>query len=540
MMMRLDRLPSTGTRSRIVRCIGCALSLGTAVGCAGPPRPMDTVVYASGADLESGNPLVTTHPLARQVQRYALFVTLVRFDSTLAVAPYFARSWVWDDDRRRLTMLLFAGLRWHDGAPTTARDAAFTLNAARDPATGFPRASALVALVGADASNDTTLVITFAAPQPDLPPILSELPLAPAHLLADIPHAELRRHAFGRSPTGNGPFRFTARTAGQRWIFERNEEFPAVLGGPPSLRRLVVAVVDEATIKFAGLVSGELDVAGIAPSMASLVARDDALRVVTYPLLLTTGLIFNTTRAPFDDVRVRRAIDLSLQRERTVRVALAGFAIPAAGAVSSDNPLALPALAVFDSIRADSLLDAAGWRRGTDGWRSRASKRFSVELLTVGAGDNALEQLIQADLRARGIRLEIRQLEMATFLSRARETPKRYDVLVTGIPGDLMLAHLASMYESRFAGGALDYGGFHTARLDSLFSRTRSAPDVAAVRDAWRMVQQELGASVPAAWIYHSRGVQGISARLRGVTMDLRGEMVTVARWSVAGDLPRP
>jgi peptide/nickel transport system substrate-binding protein len=504
------------------------------VACAVPERPLDTVVYASGADLESGNPLVTTHPLARQVQRYALFVTLVRFDSALATVPYFAREWRWDDDRRRLTMVLLSGLRWHDGAPTTARDAAFTLNAARDPATGFPRASALVSLAAADAIDDTTLVLRFTTPQPALPPILGELPLAPAHLLADVPRADLRRHAFGREPTGNGPFRYVSRTPGQRWIFDANAEFPAALGGPPALRRIVVAVVDEATIKFAGLVSGELDVAGISPPMASLVARDDALRVLTYPLLFSTGLIFNTTKPPFDDSRVRRAIDLSLQRERTIQVALAGFGVPAAGPVPADNPLALPAVAAFDSLRADSLLDAAGWRRGDDGWRARGGRRFAVELLTVGAGDNAIEQLVQADLAARGIRLDIRQLEMATFLSRARESPKRYDLLLTGVPGDLSLSHLASMYESRFAGGALDYAGFHTPRLDSLFAQTRTAPDADAVRDTWRLVQQELAATVPAAWIYHSRGVQGISARLRGVSMDLRGEMVTIARWNVA------
>lgn len=532
MMMRTRRAAST-SRSHFVVPVSIALVALAAMSCAAPERPQDTVVYASGADLESGNPLVTTHPLARQVQRYALFVTLVRFDSTLTATPYFARSWGWDRERRRLRMSLLAGLRWHDGVPTTARDAAFTLDAARDPATGFPRSSALISFMSVVAEDDTTLVITFASPQAEMPSILGELPLAPAHLLASVPRGELRRHAFGRTPTGNGPFRFAGRTPGQRWIFERNPEFPTALGGPPALRRVVVAVVDEATIKFAGLVSGELDVAGISPAMATLVRRDEALRVVTYPLLFSTALMFNTTRPPFDDVRVRRAIDFSLQRQRVIDVAVAGYGEVAGGPVPAGNPLALDQAPVFDAGRADSLLDAAGWTRREDGWRVRDGARFTIELLTVGAGDNALEQLIQADLASRGIRAEIRQLELATFLSRAREQPRRYDMLLTGIPGDLGLAHLANMYESRFAGGALDYAGYHSARLDSLFARTRSAADAPAVRDAWRLVQQELASAAPAAWIYHSRGVQGISARLRGVTMDLRGEMVTVARWDV-------
>jgi peptide/nickel transport system substrate-binding protein len=531
MMMR----PGPGTSTGRIATAAARAIVVAVLACAPPDRPLDTVVYASGADLESGNPLVTTHPLARQVQRYALFVTLARFDSTLTPVPYAARSWTWDAAHERLTMILVSDLRWHDGRPTTAHDAAFTLEAARDPATGFPRASALVALRRAEALDDTTLVLQFSAPQADLPAILCELPIAPRHLIGDVPRAELRGHPFGREPMGNGPFRFVGRAAGQRWIFERNDAFPQSLGGPPSLRRLVVAVVDEATTKFAGLVSGELDVAGISPAMASLVARDPSLKVVTYPLLFSTGIVFNTAKPPFDDVRVRRAIDLSLRRQRIIDVALAGYAVPAAGAVSPESPLALAVIPAFDTLRADSLLDAAGWRRGADGRRARNGQRFAVELLTVGSGDNAIEQLIQADLAERGVRVEIRQLELATFLARARETPKRFDLLLTGIPGDLALAHLASMYESRFAGGALDYAGFHDARLDTLFVRVQAAPDAAAVRDAWLEVQRRLAADVPAAWLYHSRGVQGVSGRLRGVTMDLRGEMVTLARWHVGG-----
>ena len=61
--------------------------------CIAPQRNPDIVVYASGTDLESGNPLVTVHSLSRQIQRFALFVTLAKYDSALAPTPYAARSW---------------------------------------------------------------------------------------------------------------------------------------------------------------------------------------------------------------------------------------------------------------------------------------------------------------------------------------------------------------------------------------------------------------------------------------------------------------
>src|SRR3954465_10203625 len=91
-----------------------------------PQRPNDVAVYASGTDLESGNPLVTIHSLSRQIQRYALFVTLARYDSALAPTPYAASSWQWAADRRALTFHVVPGLRWHDDSLTTARDVAFT------------------------------------------------------------------------------------------------------------------------------------------------------------------------------------------------------------------------------------------------------------------------------------------------------------------------------------------------------------------------------------------------------------------------------
>lgn len=512
------------------------LALLGAAACGAPARPRDVVVYASGADLESANPAVTVHPLSRQVQRHLLFVTPLARDSALRVVPRLARRWEWLDAGRGLRLHLFPGLRWHDGALTTARDLAFTWAVVRDPATGSPRAPELAMLEGARVVDDSTIDLRFITPQAEPPGFLVELPILPAHLLDTVPRAELRRTAFNLAPVGNGPFRFTSRRAGERWVFTRNESFPAALGGPPALRQVVVAVVDEATTKFAGLASGELDVAGISPTMAALARRDPTLRVIEYPVLFSTALVFNVAHPALRDARVRRAIAMSVNRERLVRVALAGYGTPAAGPVPPENPLALPATPGGGARVADSLLDAAGWRRGAGegSWRTRGGERLTFELLTVGSGDNAVEQLVQDDLAARGIRLEIRQSEMAAFLAAARAQPRRFDLLLTGIPGDLGLAYLSAMFESRNAGGALDYAGYHVPSLDSAFARAARAADPEAKGAAWQEVQRQLLRDAPAAWLYHARGVQGASARLQGVRMDLRGELATVARWRVA------
>ena len=262
--------------------------------------------------------------------------------------------------------------------------------------------------------------------------------------------------------------------------------------------------------------------------------------MLDYPILQETGLLFNTHRAPFDDARVRRAFNLSLDRDRIVKAALAGYALAATGPVAPESPYALVASEARDPHTADSLLDAAGWRRAADGMRGRAGKPLTVELLTVGSGDQAVEQLVQADLAERGMTVgnpRVAGAGVRRFFWRARAPcPRRSICCSREFQATSRSPISAPCTTAASAGSALDYADYHTPRLDSLFARARSATTrdatVSAWYDAW---QSELATpDVPAAWIYHSRGLQGIARRMQGVTMDLRGELTSLASWTVS------
>ena len=448
-----------------------------------------TVLYASGADLQSINPLLTQHPLARQVQRYVLLTTLARYDSALVPVPYLAREWGWSKDRRTLTFVLHAGVRWHDGPPTTARDVAWTLDAARDPATGYPRLTDLAPVAAVLAPSDSTVVLRFASPQHRFPDVLTDLAILPAHLLDTVPPARLRQAAWNTRPIGNGPFRFVAHEPNRRWVFAADSDFPAALGGPPRLERLIIVVVDEPTTKLAALTSGELDFAGIQPAHASFVRRDPALEVRTFPLLLTYGIVLNTRRAPFDELAVRRAVSAAIDRQEIVDGYLYGFGTPASGPVPPGVPGYLPV-----PQPPASTSPAVGGQ----------ATRF--ELLTVGSGEAALEQMVQARLAAAGFDVVIRQLELSTFLSRVYGPERDFDAAVLGISGDLGLGYLQSLAE--------------TAGLE--------APEDPAA------AQRFFADSAPVAFLYHAAGLQGANRRVKEVEMDLRGELPSVQRWSVA------
>ncbi|HLZ46280.1 MAG TPA: ABC transporter substrate-binding protein [Gemmatimonadales bacterium] len=457
-----------------------------------------TVLFASGADLASINPLLTDHPLARQVQRYVLLTTLARYDSLLVPRPYLARAWQWSDGGRTLTFRLRTDVRWHDGVPTTARDVVWTLNAARDVATGYPRFTDLASITAVSAPNDSTIALQFAAAPrarsaDALPDVFTDLAILPAHLLDSIPHARLRQAAWNLHPVGNGPFRFVTHEPNRRWVFARNADFPAGLGGPPYLERFIVVVVDDPMVKLSALVAGELDFAGISPQHVAFVRGHPPLTVCEYPLIFPYGLVFNARRPPFNDPRARLAAALAIDRREIVDGYLFGLAIPADGPVPPGLPGYVPVpVTPLNPDSARRLVAALG-------------SPPAFELLSVGSGEAPLEQMLQARLAAVGFRVTIRQLELSTFLDRVNGTRHDFTAAVMGITGDPGLGY-----------------------LQSLPART-GLPLPADPRDAQRVLAEQR----PVVWLYHARGVQAMNSRIRAVRMDMRGELATVAVWRV-------
>ena len=451
-----------------------------------------TVVFASGADLQTVNPLLTVHPFAKQVERYVLLTTLARYDSALVPQPYLARAWTWSGDRKSLVLRLQPGVRWHDGTPTTARDVVWTLSAARDPATGYPRTADFADVAFVNDPNDSTVVVRFAHAQPRFPDVLTDLAILPAHVLDSVPRAELRRAAWNQQPVGNGPFRFVAHEPNRRWIFAADSAFPPALGGPPALARLIIVVVDEPTAKLAALTAGEIDFAGIQPAHAAFVRKDTALEVLDYPLIFPYGIVFNLRRPPFDDARVRLAVALALDRREIVDGYLYGFGSVADGPVPPGVPGYVPLRPL--PVAADSARRLLGGRR------------VAFELLTVGSGEAALEQMIQARLAAVGFDVTIRQLELTAFLDRVNARRRDFQAAVTGTQGDAGLGYLTTL---------ADEAGL------------RVPPDPA-------LAQQMFRDSLPVVFLYHARGLQGMNRRVHGVRMDLRGELPTVAAWRTA------
>jgi peptide/nickel transport system substrate-binding protein len=314
-----------------------------------------------------------------------------------------------------------------------------------------------------------------------IPDVLTDLAILPRHLFRGVPRGELRRAPWNERPVGNGPFRFVAHEAGRRWVFAADSGLPAALGRP-AISRLVIAVVDEPTTKLAALASGELDFAGIQPAHADFVRRDPRLTVLDYPLLLSYVVVFNARRPPFDRLEARRAVSLAIDRRAIVSGYLFGFATPAGAPLPDTTP------PLYAPGRGRALL---------------GSTPLQFELLTVGSGEAAMEQMIQQQLARIGVTVRIRQLELSAFLERLRGPGHGFDAAILGVSGALDPGYLRSLLD--LTGVTLPGG---TAGLIRGFAD-----------------------SLPVAFLYHARGIQGMNRRMEGVRMDLRGELAGLGAW---------
>ena len=336
--------------------------------------------------------------------------------------------------------------------------------------------------------------MTFSAPPHGIPDVFTDLAILPAHMSGR--HSARSRFApphGTRRPTGNGPFRFVSHTPNRRWVFAANREFPAALGGPPRIDRLVIAVVDEPTTKLAALTAGELDFAGIQPAHASFVRTGSPARRhrVSPALHLRAGVqhpasaVQRCRRAPRDLARHRPAGD---RQWLPVRVRHGGKPSGTARFSPRTGPC----------HRETADRRTSGTLRNADRWQRRGGSR--ADAADVNSRRSACTQ-----------RSGSSNSRPSSIVS--RDPAHDFDAAVMGISGDLGLGQLAPLLTTT--------GLAHTSDRAAML---RLFAD-----------------STPVAFLYHAGGVQGMNRRVRGVQhgpAGRTGDASRMGRRPVTGPVP--
>lgn len=522
---------------RRFRTLACALVLATlACGEAGPRRG-GTVVVAAGSELDYPNPLISVDALTNEVLRYVLFTPLLRYGPGLTYEPVLAESWEMDGDTA-VVFHLRPDVRWHDGRPTTAGDVLFTFQRARDPATGFPNAQYFSRWTGGEVLDSLTVRFTF---EPHAEPLAGWpfTPIVPRHVLDTVPAELMRQSGFNAAPVGNGPFRFVSHRSGDRWVFEANTEYPASLGGPPLLERLVLRIIPDNSAQVTEIRVGEVDVAlEPRPEQVRQVAAREGIRVVLKPSREFSFIAWNGQREPLDDPGVRRALALAIDRQQLLDGLRGGLGALAASPVMpfhwawADDLQPLP----FDPGAALELLAGAGVedRDGDGVLELPDGTDFALEIKLPASSDyhRDLAEAVRADLAELGIRATVRPTEATTLFADLTSPERRFDAALLGWSGDVRL-DLRDLFHSGALGGPYQFASYANTEMDSLLERATAEPVRERASPLWHRVQELLLQEQPWTLIYYQTDAHLARDRVRGLDMDIRGALVNVADWWV-------
>lgn len=494
-----------------------------------------TVVVAGRNDITSMMSFVTSDTESLQHQIHLLFVTLVRNGEDLEPEPYLARSWRFDEDSMSVTIELRDDLFWHDGEPVTARDVAFTFDAVRNPAVNYPNASHFDAWDGVEVLGERSLRFTVRR-APYLFFGWGRLAILPAHLLADVPPERLGTHPFGTTePVGSGPFRFAERVPGERWVFEANPEFPEELGGRPYLDRYVYRVVPEEVTLAASLLTGDLD-AVIEPGPADLarLARDTTIRLIEYPTREYDFIGWNSRRPMFSDAAVRRALTMAIDRQGLVTSLLGGRGEVAAGPVgpwhwahdSTYHPLPFAP----DSSRA--VLARAGWVDGDgDGVREKNGQPFRFTLFSTPRDRwQDAAAAVQRDLSAVGIDVRVETREGAALQPLVLSPDRRFDAVLLGFNQDPNLDE-RNQWACDMIAAPMQFTSYCNPELDAVMDSLQTPIDRQVRKRLVDRYNEIMREDQPYTWLYYPDHVVAARVHLRDVSIDDRGDWMSVTEW---------
>lgn len=509
-----------GRARRSAAWMSGALALLLLVGCGHSRTHSSTVTVLIESSPSSLDPRVGTDAQSERIDEL-IFDSLVKKDAHFDLQPDLAVRWETPDPTTYIFHLR-PGVVFQNGQPLTARDVQWTLDSLIHHAVLSPKYQAFRNVQRIEAPDPATVVLHLSQPDASLLWSLSD------GALGIVPYGS--GPEFQRHPIGTGPFRFVSQQIDKDVILEAN---PRSWQPVPKIQRLRFAVVPDGTTRALELRKGSGDFAqnALTPDMVWSLRRDPGLKVAAVPGTVVQYLTFNMQDPHLRDVRVRQAIAYAIDRSTIIDTLLRGEARPADSLLPPDHWAYITAQPAyrFNPTRANALLDAAGFRR------DRSGVRFHVEMKTsTDEGTRLLALVLQQQLRAVGIALDVRSYEFATF----------YSDITHGSFGVYSLRWIGGnedpdIFRYAFASSSIpprgaNRGGYRNAAMDALLTDAASSSSQDVRRKDYVRVQQIVAQEVPAIPLWYLDSVAVYNKRLTGVQASPSGNFYCLETVSLA------
>lgn len=388
---------------KVARLI-CLVTFVFMIGSGAAHAKGDTLVIANPADAKTldphGTPESTSHSVMRQI-----YESLITHDKDMNIIPWLAEKWEVVDNGKGYKFYLKKGVKFHNGEEMKADDVIFSFKRALGPDGGAVRALAnSIDPDGFEKVDDYTVIVRTKQPMGTV--FLASM-IHPWSSILNKKAVEAAGKDYGMNPVGTGRFKYERWSRGDSIYLQRFEEYHAEKA---KLNKMIFRAVIEPNSRTIELESGAVDLA-VDPQVTDfkrLMDRPD-MKVVTKPGQLIFHLGLNLTKAPYDNIKVREAMNLAVNRAGITKAIFHGFAEvpngPTTVAVKYNKAKETPTIKP-DIKKAKQLLAEAGYPNGFKGKILTADRPVYINVATV----------VQENLSQIGIQMEISIFEWGTYI----------------------------------------------------------------------------------------------------------------------------
>jgi len=410
------RPASSITRRQATTAIAAALGTFAGGKAARADKRSNTLIYGQSVPVTHLGPdygAFLRYPAGYEVG-YVLFDRLVTFDADLNIRPQLAERWDISADQKSATFRLRPNMKFHDGTPVDAEAVKASLERMLDPARNTTNGPIWSPIETVDALDPLTVRIRTKEPYALL---LNTLAHGSGAIVSPTAIKISGDKSMGMQPVGAGPYMLESFNQGQEVVLKA---FPDYWAGKPKLDKIIFRYVPEASTRIAALKTGSVDVIDdIPPHLVASIKQDANLDVIARPGLRPLGLALQNSREPFNDPRVRRALNNAVPVKAIAEKLYFGLAHV------SDSPLAFNTYGhktvghyEFDPKKAAALLQEAGYKKNASGTLERDGKPFQIRLITSDGmfpGDLRVAEVCAKSFQDLGIAVEVKKVEKGSY-----------------------------------------------------------------------------------------------------------------------------
>lgn len=475
----------------VASCAWLALS-----GCGQPKEPQAKTSLTLGMVLEPPglDPTAGAASATAEVVLYNVFETLTKIQSDGTVQPLLAQSWEVAPDHKTWTFRLREDVRFHNGEPLTAATVKYAFERAAAANSTNKDKALFAGFERIDTPDAYTVVLHSRTPNPNLPFLLGQ-----ATAIIVEPKTAAQNNT---APVGTGPYQLADWQKGASLTLKKWDGYRAASN--IALQSATFRFISDAAAQSAALQAGDVDMfarAQIARNMEQF-KSDSRFQVLVGASRAKTIMSMNNGRKPLDDVRVRRAISMAVDRQAVIQGAADGLGVPIGSFYVPGAPAYIDTTGItpYDPAQAKALLQEAGINNLT-------------LTITVPPTPYARQgsEVIAAMLAQVGITAKIENVEWAQWLSKVYGQ-KEYDLTI--------ISHVEPFDLGNFAKPGY-YWNYHSPAFNALYARIQAAADEQERAQLLAQAQKLVAEDAVAVYLYQPQWITVANRQLQGVWQDM-------------------